>query len=440
MALIDVVEFKGNPDEFAWKFPDDELGTWTQLVVHQTQEAVLFKDGRALDLFGPGRHTLTTANIPLLGSIVNLPFGGKSPFKAEVWFVNKTHVLDMKWGTASPVKLQDPKYNIIVPVRAYGQLGLRIDDSRKFLLKLVGTLGNFGREELSQYFRGLFLMNFKAILSSFFIHRKISILEVNAYLTEISQHVQDNIAATLDEYGIKIVNLYVNSVNLPDQDPSIVRLRNALARKAEMDIVGYNYQQERTFDTLEGAAKNEGGNAAVMGAGLGLGVGVGIGGAVGGQFADMTHALNTGGTFRSKLCPKCRHVNTEDAHFCSKCGSALSDSSSPVSADSPVQCNACGATLPKGSKFCPRCGDRYHACPKCATDNPESAETCVKCGEPMPWPCPNCKKNVDAGNRFCPHCGIELVLSCPKCRHDVQHGQKFCVECGYDLKQEGAET
>lgn len=438
MALIDVIEFDGSPDEFVWKYPDDELGTWTQLVVHQTQEAVLFKDGRALDLFGPGRHTLSTSNIPLLGKLINLPFGGKSPFKAEVWFINKTYVLDMKWGTSSPVKLQDPKYNIIVPVRAYGQLGLKIEDSRKFLGKLIGTLGSFGREELSRYFRGLFMMNFNAILTSFFVHRRISVLEVNAYLAEIARHLQDNIAPALDEYGIRIVSLYVHSVNLPDQDPSIVRLRNALARKAEMDIVGYNYQQERTFDTLEGAAKNEGGGSAVMGAGLGLGVGVGIGGAFGGQFADLTQSMST--ALRNKPCPKCRHVNTDDAHYCIKCGCALSDSSDPVRSETPVHCNACGAPLPKGSKFCPKCGDRYHACPKCGADNPETAETCAKCGAAMPRPCPNCRKNVAAGNRFCPHCGIELVLSCPNCRHDVRHDQRFCVACGYDLKQEGAGT
>jgi len=440
MALIDVIEFDGEPDEFVWKHPNDELGTWTQLVVHQTQEAVLFKDGRALDLFGPGRHTLSTANIPLLNKLINLPFGGKSPFKAEVWFINKTHVLDMKWGTATPVQLQDPKYNIIVPVRSYGQLGLRIEDSRKFLSKLVGTLGNFGREELSRYFRGLFMMNFKSILTSFFVHRRISVLEVNAYLAEIARHLQDNIAPTLDEFGIRIVNLYVHSVNLPEQDPSIVRLRNALARKAEMDIVGYNYQQERTFDTLEGAAKNEGGGASVMGAGLGLGMGVGMGGVFGGHFADLTQAMGTGGTLRSKLCPQCRHVNTEDAHFCIKCGAAMSDATSPVRADEPVSCNNCGAPLPKGSKFCPKCGDRYHPCPKCGADNPEDAATCLKCGAPMPRPCPHCKKNVAAGNRFCPHCGIELVTSCPKCRHEVQVDQRFCVECGHDLKQEGAAT
>jgi Putative virion core protein (lumpy skin disease virus) len=433
MALFDVIKFNGSPDEFAWKHPNDELGTWTQLVVHQTQEAVLFRDGRALDLFGPGRHKLSTANIPLLSELVNLPFGGKSPFKAEVWFINKAHVLDMKWGTSTPLKLQDPKYNIIVPVRAYGQLGLRIEDSRKFLGKLVGTLGAFGREELSQYFRGLFLMNLSSILSSFFIHRKISVLEVHAYLAEISKHVLDNIKPALDEYGIQIANLYVQSVNLPDQDPSIVRLRDALARKAEMEIVGYNYQQERTFDTLEGAAKNEGGGAAAMGAGLGLGMGVGIGGTFGGLFSDLTQVLNSGATLRNKPCPSCRHINTEDAHFCSKCGSALSASSSPVAADSPVKCNACGTAIPKGSKFCPNCGDRYHACPKCGTDNPENAETCIRCGETMPRPCPNCRKDVSAANRFCPHCGIELVISCPKCRHDAQHGQKFCVECGYDL-------
>lgn len=190
MAIIDVIKYDGTPDVFAWKHPESELGTWSQLIVNQSQEAVLFKDGKALDLFGAGRHTLSTANIPILNNIINLPFGGNSPFAAEVWYVNKVNVLDVKWGTAGPIKLQDPKYNIIVPVRAFGQLGIRINDSRKFLVKLVGTLSVFNRENLMSYFRGLIMMNFNAILTSFLIHRKISVLEINAYLGEMSTPLQ----------------------------------------------------------------------------------------------------------------------------------------------------------------------------------------------------------------------------------------------------------
>ena len=141
MAIVEVVKYEGGSSVFAWKYPIDDLGTWTQLIVNESQEALLFKGGKALDLFGSGRHTLDTMNIPILNKIINLPFGGKSPFKAEVWYVNKLHKLDIKWGTSSPIQIEDPKYKIFIPLRAFGRFGIKIDDSRKFLVKLVGPNG-----------------------------------------------------------------------------------------------------------------------------------------------------------------------------------------------------------------------------------------------------------------------------------------------------------
>ena len=126
MALFEVVKYDGEPGVFAWKYPNEELGTWTQLIVNESQEAVLFKEGRALDTFQSGRHKLETANIPFLRSIINIPFGGRSPFTAEVWFINKVDTLDIKWGTPSPIQLQDPKYSVFVPIRARGQFGICI--------------------------------------------------------------------------------------------------------------------------------------------------------------------------------------------------------------------------------------------------------------------------------------------------------------------------
>ena len=108
MAIVDVVSYQGNPDVFAWKFPNTELSTWTQLIVNESQEAILVKSGKICDVFQAGRHTLSTDNIPVLNKIINLPFGGQSPFTAEVWYINKVFSLDIKWGTATPIQLQDP--------------------------------------------------------------------------------------------------------------------------------------------------------------------------------------------------------------------------------------------------------------------------------------------------------------------------------------------
>lgn len=440
MAIIDVVKYDGNPDVFAWRFPNQELATWTQLVVNQSQEAVLYKNGAALDLFGPGRHTLSTANIPFLNNIINLPFGGKSPFAAEVWFVNRVNALDVKWGTSTPIQLQDPKYNIIVPVRAFGQMGIKISDSRKFLVKLVGTLPFFDVSALVRYFRSLLMMNFNTILASYLVKQKISILEINAYIGEMAKHVETSIAEVMSDYGITVLNFYVNAVNVPEDDQSVQRLRTALARKAEMDIIGYTYQQERTFDTLEGAATNEGSaSAGVMGAGLGLGMGVGVGGAFGDKMSILTRSMSASFTSPSsedQTCPACRKVNAPGAGFCSGCGGRLGGAA-PERQASAIPCSSCGKPLDPKHKFCAHCGDRYNACPKCGADNPEHVAVCVGCNAALPRPCPTCGEQVAGGAKFCPGCGGNVSQQCSSCGHEATPGQKFCLNCGHALAKGG---
>jgi len=434
LAIVDVVKFNGSADVFAWKYPDQELGTWTQLIVNETQEAILFKGGQAMDLFGAGRHTLSTPNIPVLQGIVNLPFGGRSPFTAEVWYVNKLSTLDVKWGTSSPLQLQDPKYQIIISVRSFGQFGLRIEDSRKFLLKLIGTIPVFDRDAMTRHFRGLLMMNIKELISSYLIFKKISILEINAYISEISKHVEERIGPVFLEYGIRILNFFIDSINIPEDDPATIRLRDALAKKAEMEILGYTYQQERTFDTLEGAARNEGsGSANVMGAGIGLGMGFGIGGAMGNQMPGLTSQMNIASSYNNKGCPRCQTMNRQEAQFCISCGYNYLTAGVAAQA-SEIECSACGKYFPVGAKFCLHCGDPNHACEKCGADNAETATQCSKCGHSFGGiPCHNCGERVDPAGKFCMNCGTSLALKCGKCQCDVKPGQKFCLECGNKL-------
>jgi membrane protease subunit (stomatin/prohibitin family) len=402
MAIVDVVKYNGTPDVFAWKYPSEELGTWTQLIVNEAQEAVLFKSGVALDVFGSGRHTLDTDNIPILNNIINLPFGGRSPFAAEVWFINKVFSLDIKWGTATPIQIQDPKYGVFVPVRSFGQFGIRIDDSKKFLLKLVGTLSVFDTKNLVNFFRGLFITKSKDTLSSYIVHKQISVVEINAYLDEISGYMKERIEPILEEYGIKLVNFYVNDISVPEDDPAVKKLKEALAKRAEMNIIGYNYQQERTFDTLEGAAKNpSAGSAGFMGAGIGLGMGAGIGGSISGQFGDM--AKQTVKLAETIECPHCHKQIDKVMHFCPECGFNIQ----PAAQNSDiVKCSSCGAVFSKKSKFCPECGNKYDACPKCGADVPQGAVKCDICGFVMPKLCPECGKPIEnEKQKFCPECG-----------------------------------
>lgn len=385
MAIVEVIKYNGGPDVFVWKYPSEELGTWTQLVVNESQEVILFKGGKALDIFESGRHTLDTANIPLLNKIVNIPFGGRSPFTAEVWFINKIHSLDIKWGTASPIQIQDPKYGVFIPIRSNGIFGIKIENSKQFLLKLVGTLPIFNKDNIVKYFKGLYITKVKDSISQYLIHKQVSVLEINAYIDEISQYMKERIEPIMADYGIKLVNFYVNDISIPEGDPAVIKLKDALAKRAEMNIIGYNYQQERSFDTLEGAAKNEGSaSAPIMGAGIGLGMGFGLGGNVGGAFGNLAKEVDIANNqSHKKECPKCHSKVDLSQRFCGTCGfDTESISTNNMNQNDMIVCTKCSNQISKSAKFCPECGvSMVCKCPKCNAEIEGSPKFCSECGE-----------------------------------------------------------
>ena len=240
MAIVDVIKYNGEADVFAWKYPNEELGSWTQLVVSESQEAILIKGGKVLDVFGGGRHTLDTANVPFLKKLINLPFGKKSPFTAEIWFINKGYNLDIKWGTPAPIQIQDPKHGIFIPVRANGIFSIRISNSKKFFIKLVATMPTFDKVKISDYFRGVYVTKVKDAISNYFIKEKISFLEINTYMDELSETLKEAIYPIMDDYGVELVSFYVNDISVPEDDIGVKTLKSALAKRAEMEIIGYN--------------------------------------------------------------------------------------------------------------------------------------------------------------------------------------------------------
>lgn len=318
MAFIDIIKYNGDPDVFAWKYPNEELGTWAQLIVNESQEAILVKEGRVVALFGRGRYTLNTKNIPLLRNIISIPFGGRSPYTAEVWFINKTQNLDVRWGTPSPVQIQDPKYGVFVPVRSNGTFGIRIADSWKFLTKLVGTVPTFDKTAVSNHFRGLYVAQVKDIISSYFLQKQISILEINAYINELSQHMKEHIAPVMLDYGVELVSFYVNDISVPEDDTTVKQLKDAFAKRAEMNILGYDYQQGRSFDVLEGLAQNPASSASAL---LGIGASLGIGSTVGSVFGSLAQQIQTQNLTNSSIqCPSCGKWVPKESKFCSACG------------------------------------------------------------------------------------------------------------------------
>lgn len=419
MAIVDVLKFNSDASIFAWKYPNTELATWTQLIVNESQEAVLLKNGQITDVFGPGHYKLTTDNIPVLQKLINIPFGRKSPFSAEVWFINKAFALDIKWGTTTPIQVQDPKYGVFVPLRAFGQFGIQMEDSRKFLVKLVGTMPFFNSKTLTEYFKGLYTTRVKDRLSTCLVASKISILEINSHLDEISASLSKQLQEEFAEFGIKVHSFYVNDINVPENDPAVKQLKAALAKRAEMDILGYNYQQERTFDTLNTAAGNQGTAGGVMGAGIGVGLGFGFGGAVGNAVGNMEPVMST--KEAKKECLSCHAKIGESLKFCPECGADTQKNTSEL------KCSSCGGTFTAGTKFCPGCGKKINPCKNCSADIPEGSNKCPGCGQTL---CPECGSILSASAKFCPECGKSTVKKCANCGAELAEGIKFCSNCG----------
>ena len=367
MAIIQIVQWDdklNSNDVLAWRYVDsknpsksDELGNWTQLIVRENQEAILFRDGQALDLFRAGRHSLSTDNIPLLRRLINIPTGGESAFKAGVWFVNKVNLLDIKWGTPTPILLRDPEYQIPIYVRAFGQFGLRVDESRQFVLKLAGNKRELTRSDIESYFKGLILSRIGDMISSYIAHKKVNIFEINSYLEDMSNEAVEKIRNEFSNFGIEPLNFYFGSINIIDDDDGFKKLKAAMSERASMNVMGYNYQQQRSFDILESAAKNEGGSS-LLGAGVGLGAGMGMGGTIGQMAANMNQYINqapaapaqnpaptSNSNSTGAKCPSCGQPVIEGAKFCPNCGARL-------------VCSNCGNALIPGAKFCPNCGNK----------------------------------------------------------------------------------
>lgn len=285
MAIIDVVKYEQQEGVIVHKFPSCDLRWGSRLVVYPGQEAFFVKGGTVCDRFTDGTYTLKTNNIPLLNKIVNIPYGSDSPFQADVWFVNLLQRLSLKWGTETPIQLEDPKYEIIVPVRAHGQYGFRIKDAEKFVLNLVGNMPNFNETLLQTYFRGLLLTRLTSIISQKIINDQVSVLEIPTHLQEISAYCQDELSPFFADYGVEIMLFNIISINIPEDDASLNEIKRAKNLSARLKIAGReNYKMERSFDVMDKAAMNESGTgAAFINAGLGLGASLNMGKQMGEQ-------------------------------------------------------------------------------------------------------------------------------------------------------------
>ncbi|MBQ8439309.1 MAG: SPFH domain-containing protein [Clostridia bacterium] len=386
--ITDIIKYEGNNSTFIWKHPCEDFNSLTQLIVHESQEAIFFMNGQALDSFGPGRYTLETQNIPLIGKALNLATSGKSPFHCEVYFINKTEQMSIKWGTDSKVQYVEPTYGFPISIGASGEMSLRADNARKLLLKLVGTESLLGQQKLAGFFRAFLMTRVKTYIAQVMKSNAINIFEIDENLTVFSAAIKKLLLNDFAEYGVALEQFFITTIVKPDGDRQYEKFKELHFRqyadiaeaklRQQVSVIdaqteaqklvidsqaqatkraqeGYTYAQERGFDVAEKVAQNEGvGQMTNLGVGLGTMAGVGgvVGGVVGTAVGDALG--NTEPTApkvaEGSFCDNCGAKLTPNALFCDECGTAVAKTNDT--------CASCGYQFERLGKFCPKCGTK----------------------------------------------------------------------------------
>ena len=396
--IIDLVEWNdATNDVFAWKFGqnnNNNLSTFTQLIVRESQEAVLFSKGQILGKFGPGKHTLNTENLPLLRNLFGIPFGGKNPFVAEVWFVNKTAPLTIDWRTdylKDSWIFRDPELGQVVHLVAAGRYGCKVEDAERFLVQLVGTLTEFKADTLTSHFLGPLMSKTKSSIISFMQANQIGITTISAHLEGLSNFINDPLKEFWEKYGMLLSGFYITSVDLDTSTEDGKKIAAALSDQAAQNIAGFTWQQKQGF----GVANNA----------LSGGSDLGMLGAV-----AMTGMLGGGGGMGQALMQPAQGMPQQMG--------GSSGGAAPMAGRKEVFCSKCAKKYATTSSFCPFCGNKYNPCPRCGSDNLEGSKRCVSCGTELASmqgagagfgnACSRCGQATSPGVKFCPSCGNKL--------------------------------
>ncbi len=345
MAILDLIEYPNESSgELAHRVPENDSGEFSmgsQLVVRESQRAIFFRDGKALDVFGPGRHTLSTKNIPLLTGLLGLPFGGDSPFRAEVFFLSMREFTDMKWGSAQPLVYRDTELGM-VRLRAFGTYSMRIQDPQVFVNQIVGARGSYRTAAIEDYLRSVVLNEFNDLLGD--VHT--SILDIQQMTKEIADASRAALADDFRRLGLELTSFQISAVTPPEEVQERIDERSGMAALGDMGT----YMQYKTAQAIGDAANNPGSGGDATSTGVGLGAGLGIGqamaGAIGGAYGGQQGQAQPAAVPETRTCPACQSTIAANSNFCPNCGANLSEQ----------QCPQCKAVNPPGAKFCSNCG------------------------------------------------------------------------------------
>lgn len=342
-----------------------------QLIVQESQSAVFFRDGKALDTFGPGRHTLTTLNVPLLTRLLSIPFGGESPFTAAVVFVARNTFQDMKWGTKEPIPFRDTEL-YMVRLRAFGKYSFRVADPALFVNSIVGTRGLMTTQSLGEYLRDIVVSRLNDLLGE----NLKTVFDLPAQYDELAAGVKARVAEDFAKQGLELVDMLISAITPPEEVQKKIDERASMSAVGDMD----KYMRYKAAEAMQDAAKQPGGAA---GAGMGLGMGFGFGQVMadgirgGGQQGGQQQGQGGGAAAQGVPCPKCGTPNASGVKFCGNCGA-----NTQVQQAATVTCPNCQAQAQAGAKFCNNCGQSLEpkACKNCNTPVPPGVKFCGNCG------------------------------------------------------------
>jgi membrane protease subunit (stomatin/prohibitin family) len=366
VVFLEVIEwFDETGQELVHRIPEEgsgEIKLGAQLIVRESQAAVLFYKGKAGDAFAPGRHTLTTANIPVLTKILAIPWAMTSPLRAEVYIVNMKVFPNLKWGTRDPVAFKDKDLGLI-RLRAHGVFNIQVVQPVLFINTLVGTMGIFTTEEIEEYLKRVIVSRFNDHLGE----HLDSLFNLPGRYDELSEGLQKRLRDDFSRFGIGLEHLYITSITPPPEVQQAIDDKSRLSVLQDLDKL----IKMKAAMAMEKAAQS----TAAAGSGMGMGMGL----MMPAMFAEALKP-QTGAPQQTATCPDCKNPVPTDAAFCPHCGHQQVVFH---------QCANCGKNLPPNAKFCPKCGNPTDTkpapliCPHCKAENLPNALFCNQCGEKL---------------------------------------------------------
>ncbi|HEY2932310.1 MAG TPA: SPFH domain-containing protein [Acidobacteriota bacterium] len=369
--FMEIIEwFDQTGTEIVHRIPEQGSGDikfGAQLIIRENQAAVFFRDGKGLDVFGVGRHTLTTRNLPILTKVLALPWGFNSPFRAEVCFVNMKIFTDLRWGTKDPVAFKDKELGL-VRLRAFGAFTMQITQPLLFINTLVGTQGSFSTAQVEDFLREVVVSR----LNDFLGEKVDSLFDLPQHYEEMALEVKERLVRDFRKYGIELLDFFINRITPPED------VQKRIDERSGMAAVG-NLDRYFKFKAATAMGETASGSGSPASAGMGLGMGAGMGALIPGMLFNLIDGSKMTAREIAERgfvnCPECHSEVPIDSRFCSRCGHQMVVIR---------KCPRCDKNVTAAAKFCPACGIDLKAelvCQKCQTRLPPGTRFCVNCGE-----------------------------------------------------------